>query len=222
MNQWTYNMSDAANPFDWRAAALELATSQPETGGQKLSFFEQCQAFAALKNNIAPRYVAIAFGISRIAVSQLHNCLHPDSRRYNRVREEFDRCNSEDAFLAKYYDQNLHTRIAQAKYDVDQARLKRIRGGPNPNADSKAFKMIGAFEIVEGEFWRVDFLHQTPIKGWYFANCQADGKKPEIGGWNWHGFETIAYDDDFRPFRKSVDAWRAAYKYCNHEPPAAR
>lgn len=215
--------SEEKQPFDWKSAGIELAETQTETAGPKLPFLEQCLAFAALTNKIKPSVVALAFGLTRTAISQLHGCLHPTSRRYRRVRDEFAQL-GEDAFMAKYYDNALHVRIAKAKHDVDQERARRIYGAPNPKARAHDSKERGAFEPLEGEFYAVRWLPvrlpDYPIAGWFFSPCQADATKPELApGWIWHGIEANA-GGEFRPFRTSTLAWRAVYEYCNRLPPS--
>lgn len=74
-------MTDA--PFDPRKAITELVNSQVEGPGRKLSFFDKCAAFAAIYNGTKHAHVALAFGISRIAVSQLGGCLARDPRPYS-------------------------------------------------------------------------------------------------------------------------------------------
>jgi hypothetical protein len=69
-------------PYDPRAAARELASTQANRATRKLSFYDQCAAFYALYNRVESKYVAKAFGISPTAASQIGGCLETDPRPY--------------------------------------------------------------------------------------------------------------------------------------------
>ena len=119
-------------------------------GGRKLTFTEQCGAFAALYGGQRNAIVARAFGISLQTTSKLSGCLEidPDPYRYvaqgddtskvlmdhNRNRKferarfypavarEFEALGKEE-FNSRYYTERVHNRILLAKQQLrDEAK----------------------------------------------------------------------------------------------------
>ena len=71
--------------FDPTSELRKIAQGEGRIGGPKLSFAEQCAAFAALYEGIPNRVVRRAFGIGAQATSNLSGCLPHDPDPY--VRE---------------------------------------------------------------------------------------------------------------------------------------
>ena len=70
--------------FNPREEIRRLAESERTIGGPKLSFAEQCAAFAALYDGAPNRVVRRAFGISAQTASKLAGCLEHDPDPYRR------------------------------------------------------------------------------------------------------------------------------------------
>lgn len=248
MADWNPSESKAFNPA---AAAAALASEQSETFGRKLHFSEQCAVLAALRSHIKPAVVSLAFGVSKITISQIGGALDspnqdldlrhldPDYRRenpdrppdrmpfrerkpervkrYRAVAREYESM-SESSFIQKYYTENVHARLTQAKLDLAHGRAPYARLGPNQRADQYAFETIGAFEVQREGFWLVRWTPTPGNSGWIFAACESDGSPlaPETKH-NWKGREAL--NGPARPFRTSKQAWQAAWRYCNQNPP---
>ena len=70
---------------------MDEANEGNPLGGRKLTFTEQCGAFAALYGGQMNRVVARAFGLSVQTVSNLSGCLENDPDPYRFVRLPRDR-----------------------------------------------------------------------------------------------------------------------------------
>jgi hypothetical protein len=229
-------------PFNAKAALAELAQGQVNRAVRKLSFPEQCAAFAALYNRVDTRYVAKAFGISVTAASQIGGCLATDPRpyaielaandegviveklvrhrdinrnrtpnriqRYQRVAEEF-RMLGEEAFADQYYTDEIHTRIADAKYGVDLESARRERQGSDPTADDGpdnttlpdgALKQVALYPEEKGQW----------AAGWYVVGT-TDERLP-------HGREMIE-GGELRPFKTKQKALQGAWLMNGYKPP---
>ncbi len=119
-------------------------------GGRKLTFPEQCGAFAALYGGQKNRVVAKAFGLSIQGASKLSGCLEVDPdpyrvvakgddlskvmldhnrnrnpgrhRHYQDVAREFEALGKEE-FNRRYYTERVHNRILLAKQQLrDEAK----------------------------------------------------------------------------------------------------
>jgi hypothetical protein len=205
--------------FDYRKAAAELASSESERHGRKLTLFDQCQAFAALRNRARTPVVAAAFGITKAAAAQIAGCLKGE--RYRAVKREFLYL-GEDSFYHKYYTKDLFDRLLKVKYNIDGEATRFDRKAPNRKADSKSVDAIGVFEVRPNEFWQVNFVGprlNPELAGWRFAYCQADGQPLEgEDRLRWKGAEALDGGEP-RPFRTSGYAYNAAWRYCNMDPP---
>jgi hypothetical protein len=174
--------------YDPKAAARALASAQPETGGRKLTFYNQCSAFYALYSHIAPRVVAEAFGVTMATVSNLAGCLKHDPRpteiiingdritrrsltqgrnpnriqRYARVADEFERL-GEDAFAAKYFPHDVAARVGAVKHKLPDA------GAPPRAYNPKANKDVGDWIIPAGPTVPESVLNVRLIDGEGFA-----------------------------------------------------
>lgn len=103
----------------------------------RLTLFEQCQIFAALRWRSAPRYykakgsregklmpgqrwlastIGAAFGVSPVTISNINTCLTTvrEPKRYQILAGEFDKL-GEAAFMEKYYTVDLREKLARAK-----------------------------------------------------------------------------------------------------------
>ena len=124
------------------------AISGDIAGGRKLTFPEQCGAFAALYGGQKNRVVAKAFGLSVQGASKLSGCLEQDPdpyrivakgddlskvmldhnrnrnpnrrRHYQDVAREFEALGKEE-FNRRYYTERVHTRILLAKQQLREA-----------------------------------------------------------------------------------------------------
>ena len=232
--------------FDARAALAELTNGQSESPGRKLSFSEQCAVLAAVRNHVKPALISAAFGVSRITVSQIGGATSkpipswqdPDRHRppykledppkprtrdpnraprYRAVAREFELL-GEDAFIRRYYTEDIHTRLTRVRNDIENERAQRVRIGPNPHAHQYAFANIGAFEVYDNDFWRVSWTPDPRQPGWIFAQCQPDGAPiPPEAKHNWKGREALG--GPAKPFQTSKQAWTAAWRYCGQTPP---
>ena len=204
--------SEQDQSFDFKSAFADLAAKESERAGRKLTFMDQCQAFGALQNHTRPSIIVKAFGITRGAVSQIAGCL--TNHRYPRVARHWSEL-GEYEFQKRYLTRELHERLARIKYNVDEVGDRRTRSKPNPLADKKSFRTIGAFPIND-EFWRVTWLgwNNHPEKnGWYFTYCKSDGSIIEgQEKFRWYGSEAHV-DDEPQPFRTSGYAYNAAFAF---------
>ena len=74
--------------FNPREEMRKIAEAERLIGGPKLSFVEQCAAFAAMYEGAPNRVVRRAFGISAQSASKLSGCLERDPEPY---RPTFDK-----------------------------------------------------------------------------------------------------------------------------------
>ena len=70
--------------FNPRDELRKLAAADAHLGGRKLSFVEQCAAFAASYDGVRNKVIARAFGISPQTVSLIAGCLQQDPDPYRR------------------------------------------------------------------------------------------------------------------------------------------
>jgi hypothetical protein len=190
--------------FSAKDALAQLLEDDEMRSGKRLSFPEQCAAFAAMQNGVRQKIVREAFGLSDAAVSYLANCARArDGRRqvhYPHVAREFERLGAE-AFRDAYFTDDTWTRLKRIKHDMAQKEDKRPRG-PNPRADSQSFAARGAFPL-DGplglrEYWRIDWNN-----GWRYHCCLPTGEL--TGNMPYQGMESVT-DCEPRPFRTSIAA----------------
>ena len=74
--------------FNPREEMRKIAELERTIGGPKLSFAEQCAAFAAMYEGAPNRVVRRAFGISAQTASKLAGCLEHDPEPYRREMVE--------------------------------------------------------------------------------------------------------------------------------------
>lgn len=199
--------------FNINKAAEELQKrAQPRKGGRKLTFADQCAAFAALRQFAEFNGVAKVFNLSRTSVSYLAGCLTDDRAafentdggiydpnltrnrmpdrqpRYRAVAVEFNRL-GEQEFIRRYYTQRLHNLLldAQPKPKLPQNRLP-----PNLQANTYA----GVHDFGESLWIIIEYL---PDAGWAWCECEKDG---DIGTNKWKGSEEDP-SQPFEPFKTS-------------------
>ena len=125
------------------------ANSDDLRGGRKLTFIEQCGAFAALYSGQRNKIIARAFGLSLQTTSKLSGCLENDPdpyryvaqgdettkvmmshnrnrnpgrhRHYQDVAREFEALGKEE-FNRRYYTERVHNRILLAKQQLREAK----------------------------------------------------------------------------------------------------
>jgi hypothetical protein len=106
-------------------------------------------------------------------------------QRYQRVAEEFNRL-GEEAFFDKYFPPEMATRMAKAKYDLEQERVVRKRQGSDPRANEGPDETT----ILNGEVIRVALYPEsedTP-PGWYVVGEHMPLGKEMIEGGDRHPF----------------------------------
>ena len=132
---------------------LAEAVDGENIGARKLTFSEQCGAFAALYAGVRNQIVARAFGVSLQCASKISGCLEYDPdpyheeegvegkilmdhnrnrnpsrrRHYETVGREFEALGAEE-FNRRYYTERVHKRIILAKVaQRDEKLAKKTR-----------------------------------------------------------------------------------------------
>ena len=128
---------------------LAEALDGEKIGARKLTFTEQCGAFAALYAGVRNQVVARAFGVSLQCASKISGCLEYDPepyrtdengeriqmdhnrnrspvrhRHYEIVAREFEALGAEE-FNRRYYNERTHKRILLAKMQLRDEKRKR-------------------------------------------------------------------------------------------------
>ena len=128
------------------ADMLAEALIGEKIGARKLTFREQCGAFAALYAGVRNQIVARAFGVSLQCASKISGCLEYDPdpyremeggekvlmdhnrnrsparhRHYESVGREFEALGAEE-FNRRYYTERVHKRIILAKAQMGEER----------------------------------------------------------------------------------------------------
>lgn len=146
-----------------REMVAKHVEEQGMSSGKRLSFSDQCAAFAALRAGYKQAHVRDAFGLSAASVSYLNNCHEArkpgKQKHYPQIAREYERL-GEQAFFDHYFTTDMWDRMRRIKHDAPRAGDVRPRG-PNKNADREAFSLRGAFMLTPlrgpAEYWRIDW-----------------------------------------------------------------
>jgi hypothetical protein len=211
-------------PFSPSEALQELRRGLHNRRVRRLSFPEMCGIFSTLRTSvekptISHATICRAFNVTPTTVSLLAHCL--TSNRYGAVKREFERL-GEIAFSERYYTEEIHTRLMEAKHAVTAERAY----APNPGATKYSFKgggqnpPFGAVECFEN-FYRIDWLGEKHFpdrperRGWWYSPCNQDGSR--FGEhWQWRGDRDRP---DQGPFLTSTRAYRQLWRIQTGEDP---